>query len=114
MDVTGVITKILPIEQGVSKASGKEWQKLSFILETDEQYNNVYCFEVFGAEKVEDFTQRYNVGNTVKVEFNVNTNEWNGKYFTSLSMWLMEPVGQQSAPPNDAPPAGKEQDNLPF
>ena len=44
MKVTGKITKVLDTQKGTS-AAGKDWQKLSFILETTEDYNNLYCFE---------------------------------------------------------------------
>lgn len=86
MEITGKITKVLDIQKGTSK-EGKEWQKLTFILETTEQYNNVYAFEVFGLEKVENFNKYNSIGQDVKVDFNVSTNEWKGKYFTSLQAW---------------------------
>ena len=86
MEVTGKITKVLDTQKGTSK-EGKEWQKITFILETTEQYNNVYAFEVFGGEKVENFTKYNKVGSDVKVDFNVSTNEWKDKYFTSLQAW---------------------------
>ena len=86
MKVTGKITKVLPTQSGTSKA-GKEWQKLSFLLETDETYNNLYCFDVFGDEKVENFLKYNKVGQSVDVDFNVKTNEWKDKYFTSLDAW---------------------------
>ena len=86
MEVTGKITKVLDVQKGTSK-EGKEWQKLIFTLETTEQYNNLYAFEVFGSEKVETFNKFNKVGDDVKVDFNVSTNEWQGKYFTSLQAW---------------------------
>ena len=86
MKVTGTITKVLPTLEGVSKA-GKEWKKLSFVLETKEEYNNLYCFDVFGDEKVDNFTKFNKVGQEVDVEFNIKTNEWKDKYFTSLDAW---------------------------
>lgn len=86
MKVTGVITNILPTEEGVSKA-GKEWKKLTFTLETSEDYNNLYAFEVFGAEKVDNFIKFNKVAQSVDVDFNVSCNEWKGKYFTSLQAW---------------------------
>ena len=61
MKVTGKITKVLDTQKGTS-ASGKDWQKLSFILETTEDYNNLYCFDVFGDEKVEQFLKFNKVG----------------------------------------------------
>ncbi len=46
MKVTGKITTIKTKEQGTSK-NGKAWSKVQFLLETDETYNNLYCFELF-------------------------------------------------------------------
>jgi hypothetical protein len=115
MEVTGKITKVLDTQKGTSK-EGKEWQKLTFILETTEQYNNVYAFEVFGGEKVENFTKYNKVGSEVKVDFNVSTNEWKGKYFTSLQAWkifkaegIPAPAFEPVADLNTA-----EQSDLPF
>ena len=86
LEVTGVIEKILPLETGTTK-DGKEWKKQNFLLKTDEQYNNLYCFEIFGEEKVDNFLKYNKVGQSVKVDFNVGCNEWNGKYFTKLNAW---------------------------
>jgi hypothetical protein len=86
MKVTGKIEKILDTATGTSKA-GKEWKKTSFLLKTDEEYNNLYCFDVFGGEKVDNFLQWNAKGDIVEVDFNVRTNEWKDKYFTSLEAW---------------------------
>ena len=80
------ITKVLEVQKGTSQA-GKEWQKLTFVGETNEQYNNIYAFELFGEEKVENFNKFNKVGDVVNADFNVSCNEWKGKYFTSLSAW---------------------------
>ena len=86
MEVTGTITKVLGVESGVSKAD-KAWKKVAFTLETTEEYNNLYAFEVFGEEKVDNFLKFNKVDQNVKVDFNVSCNEWKGKYFTSLQAW---------------------------
>ena len=36
---------------------------------------------------MEQFTKFNRVGQDVDVDFNVKTNEWKGKYFTSLGAW---------------------------
>lgn len=110
MKVTGVITKIQPVEEGVSKA-GKEWKKLTFVIQTSEEYNNIYAFEVFGGEKVDNFTKFNKVGQSVDVDFNVSCNEWKGKYFTSLQAWKIfkaeeAPIGSGATQPAE--------DDLPF
>ena len=87
MKIEGLkITKVLEVQKGTSKA-GKEWQKLTFVGETQEEYNNVYAFELFGEEKVSNFQKFNKVGDVVDVDFNVSCNEWKDKYFTSLSAW---------------------------
>lgn len=86
MKVTGVITKVLDLQTGTTK-DGSEWKKQGFLVQTNEQYNNLYCFELFGAEKVDNFLKYNKVNDSVDVEFNVQTNEWQGKYYTSLQSW---------------------------
>ena len=120
--VTGKITKFLDVQSGTSKA-GKEWQKQEFIVETDSEYNNLYCFDVFGAEKVENLTKFQKVGDTVTVKFNVSTNEWKDRYFTSLGAWRIEKATADTPDPIDAnvdfetvgdTPEPAPQDDLPF
>lgn len=121
MEVTGTITKVLPVETGQKKDGAGEWQKLQFVLDNNEQWNNIFCFEVFGNEKVENFNKYNKVGSQVKVDFNVKTNEYNGKYYTSLQAWK---VFKADASVTQEPPAeyaktgpvniGNESDNLPF
>tara|TARA_B110000902_G_scaffold238475_1_gene286368 strand:- start:8419 stop:8736 length:318 start_codon:yes stop_codon:yes gene_type:complete len=87
MEVSGKITKILDKVTGHKKDASGTWEKQNFVLETDEKYNNIYCFEIFGAEKVFNFNQENAIGSLVTVQFNVKTNEYQGKYYTSLQAW---------------------------
>ncbi len=86
LSVIGRITKVLPPQSGTSK-SGNAWTKQLFLVDNGETYNNLFCFELFKEEKVQQFNQYNNVGDSVKVDFNVNCNEYNGKYYTSLQAW---------------------------
>ena len=95
MQVSGTITKILDIQKGQTK-DGNEWQKQSYILDSKAEYNNIYCFEVFGEEKVQNLTKYNKVGDEVEVEFNVNTNEYQGKYYTTLSSWKITKTAKNS------------------
>ncbi len=110
MKVTGKITNGLDTQKGTS-AAGKNWQKLSFILETTEDYNNLYCFDVFGDEKVEQFLKYNKVGQDVEVSFNVQTNEYKGKYYTSLQSWK---IFKAEAGETALEVAQEEADDLPF
>ena len=67
-----------------------------------------------GDEKVENLTKYQKVGDTVKVNFNVSTNEWQGKYFTSLQAWRIEKA--ESVPAQESAPieSGVDEETLPF
>lgn len=107
------ITSISEVQSGTSKA-GKDWQKLTFVGNTSEEYNNLYAFELFGTEKVENFTKYNKVGDTVDVDFNVSTREWEGKYFTSLSAWKIFKSEAGTPTPQAAPVEDKTIGDLPF
>ena len=83
---TGKIIDILPTESGTSKA-GKEWKKLTFAIDTNEEYNNIIAFELFGEEKVENFLKYNKLGQVVDVEFNISSNKWKDRYFTTAGAW---------------------------
>lgn len=108
MKVEGLkITKILAKEEGTSKA-GKEWTKVTFAGETDEEYNNLYAFDVFqgeGKDQVDKFLEYNKEGAVVNVEFNVQCREWQGKYFTSLSAW---DIRKSDGVNEDAPSASSD------
>ena len=112
MEVQGKITEFLEVQKGTSKA-GKEWQKQCFIVETNEEWNNVFCFEMFGSgehlNKIENLTKFNKVGDVVKVEFNVSTNKWKDKYFTSLQAWRIDKVVE-----GEGEKGAKDGDDLPW
>jgi len=110
LKVVGKLDKLLEKQSGTSNA-GKEWVKQSFLVKSDEQYNNLYCFEVFGKDKVDNLAS-ISVGSTVEVSFNVGTNEWKGKYYTSLSAWR---ISSESSPSQiEEPTFVESEDDLPF
>ena len=106
--VKGLITGIQDIQE--FDAGSK---KVTFQIDTQDQYNNIYSFELFkGAEHavhVDNFVKYNKVNDNVSVEFNVKTNEWQGKFYTSLSVWKVEKLDQtQNAQNEDVT------DDLPF
>ena len=92
LELSGTIKSISEVEQGTSKA-GKDWKKQTFVISNNEGYNDseqIFAFEVLGEEAVSNLTKYNKVGDVVKVSFNIRTNEWKGKYFTSLNSWRIE------------------------
>ena len=122
---TGKITEILEVESGISKKTEKPWKKLTFAIDTNEAFNNIVAFEVFGEDKVDNFLKYNKVGQTVEVDFNISSNKWKDKYFTSASAWKITKANEANDALTEAArvidthfePAGdltKAEDDLPF
>lgn len=113
LQITGVIKELLPDQTGTKKDGSGQWIKQCFLVQSDAQYNNLYCFEVFGEEKVNNLNQYNKIGDTVTVEFNVNTNEHNGNYYTTLSAWKITKQIKESGTFEHNEPQPLGQDNEP-
>jgi hypothetical protein len=111
LEIKGTLTKIGETVTGTGK-DGTPWKKLTYLVETDQTYNNLYAFEVFSQEKVEQFKKYNVVGNKVSVKFNVSTNEWKGKYFTTLQSWRCTKDDSQVAAKETV--QAEAEDDLPF
>jgi hypothetical protein len=90
MEVTGKIIQVLPEQGGVSKTSGKEWKLQSYVLETQEQYPKKVCFELFGEDRISQ--NPCAIDDMVKVSFDIESREYNGRWFTSIRAWRIEKV----------------------
>ena len=112
------VIEIKEVQKGTSKATGKEWQNLTFICKNKEEWNNTFAFEIFGEEKITNFLKFTKVGFVIDVDFNISCNEWKGKYFTALSYWKsfkaegIETPAQSQA--SVMPEPTESVDDLPF
>lgn len=124
MDVSGKIIAILPAQGGISK-SGSEWKKQEYVLETREQYPKKICFQLFGSDRIEQAAIRE--GEELTVFFDIDSREYQGRWFTNINAWKVErrsnadaPAANQAPPafaPDPLPPAypsSGEKDDLPF
>jgi hypothetical protein len=84
MEVQGVLKQILPLESGESK-SGKAWQKQTIVVETQETYPKLIAIEV--SEKAISRLQDYSIGQIITCSINIESREYNGRYFTSVKAW---------------------------
>lgn len=89
---------------------------IDYQVETNEQYNNLYSFEMYkGAEHVQhidNFIKYNKVGDNVRVEWNVRTSEYNGRFFSSLTPWRVDKLDQ--AQPVQDSIVTDDTDDLPF
>ena len=128
MDVvmSGVITQILPAQQGVSQRTGQPWVSQEFVLCHEQgQYPRYVCFRVFGQDKIQQMNIQPN--EQLTVHLNIDSRQGQKGFFNSIDCWKVErqyaqqPVQQpQYAPQPQAPfppqqPAQQPQSQqLPF
>lgn len=116
MDVKGRVVELLQVQNGTSKA-GKDWSKQEFVIETEEQYPKKICFTLFG-DKV-SLLNGISAGDEVEVFFNVESREFNGRWYHNINAWRINPVqpGGDSGPdftPGDIPPPPASNDEPPV
>ncbi len=87
LDITGKILQIMPTTTGTSKA-GKDWVKQEFVIETQETYPKKVCISVMG-DKTQEL-KKYVPGNEIKVSLNLESREYNGKWYTNVNAWRIE------------------------
>lgn len=99
LNISGIVLNILPRQTGTSKA-GNQWQKQDFILETGGQYPRKVCICLFG-DNVEKFPLQ--VGQSVTASVDIESREFNGRWYTDVRAWNVVYNGQQQGAPAPAP-----------
>ncbi|MBO7609097.1 MAG: DUF3127 domain-containing protein [Muribaculaceae bacterium] len=111
MEINGKIIQKLPRQSGTSKA-GNAWSKQTYILETiNETYPKKVAFDFFGEDRINQFDAICEIGNLVTVSYDIESREFNGRWYTDIRGWKAVPYeaqavpAQQSAPQPAAPAA---------
>ena len=110
MEIVGKVEQILPLASGTGKNG--EWKKQDFILTTPGQYPKKICITLWG-DKIDE--ARITVGEEIKAMIDVESREYNGKWYTDVKAWKIE-KGAAAQENNqafvDAP--AHDEDDLPF
>lgn len=124
MEIIGKIIYDLPEQTGTSK-SGNQWRKKEYVLETEDTYPRKIHFDFFG-ERADQY--KLTVGQRIKLSFDIESREYNGRWFTSIRGWRAEDADAPAAAPAPAatgaaapapaaapvPPVVNATDDLPF
>lgn len=100
LEINGKLIQKLELQSGMSK-SGSNWQKQEFIIETDEQYPKKICANLWG-DKI-DMLSSINIGDDVVLSFNLESREYNGKWYTDVKAWKLEKQSVNQAPTQSSP-----------
>jgi hypothetical protein len=116
MEISGKLHAIFEAKQITER-----FRKREFVVELSDnsRYPQLVIFQLTGdrCEHLDGFS----VGDEVRVEFSLRGREWQSpqgdvKYFNSLDVWTIDPLGsgrgEEEPPPPDAPPP--DMDDIPF
>lgn len=87
MDIEGKIIMDLPMQTGTSKA-GNPWKKKEWVLETFGQYPRKVKFHIFG-DRADTLT--FEVGRDYVVSVDIESREFNGKWYTDVNAYAAHP-----------------------
>lgn len=82
MNIIGKITKLLPLQTGISKNG--QWRKQDIIVETSGQYPKKVCVSIWG-DKIND--KQLSIGNDLDISFELESRDFNGKWYTDVKAW---------------------------
>lgn len=103
MEIIGKIIDALPVQEGVAKSTGKPWKKRLYILETQETYPRKVAITVFGVDRVNQYESMLTPGVNVTASVDVESREFNGRWYTDVTAWKFEIQGQGQAAPAGYP-----------
>ena len=115
MEFEGVVYKILPATQGTS-ARG-EWKKQEVIFELPNEFSRKVCVIFFNKESD---VARLKEGATYVVSVNIESREYNGRWYTEVRGWQLTKAAPAEAPMpsfEEAPMPSFEEapiDDMPF
>lgn len=101
MEIEGKIINDLGERSGTSRA-GNPWKTHEYVLETHENYPRKVAFDFFG-DKADQYP--LHVGDEIRLSFDIESREYNGRWFTSIRGWKSEPAATAAPAPAAAPAA---------
>jgi hypothetical protein len=113
MELSGKIFRVLALQQGEGKNGA--WKKQEYVIEIPGQVVRKVCFSLWG-DKVDQF--RLKEGDEATVSFDLESREFNGRWYTDVKAWKITSKQTtsnsiediQSEPMMEIPSA----DDLPF
>jgi hypothetical protein len=114
MQLTAKLVQLLPLQTGTGKNG--QWKKQDIIVETEATYPKKICVSIWG-DKID--ASQLQAGNMLKIDFDVESREFNGRWYTDVKAWKIETAGNstvntEKATGNLGPENTSNDDDLPF
>ena len=88
------------MQSGISK-TGNSWQKQEFVIETLEQFPRKICANMWGERTA--VLETLNIDDKVVMSFDLESREFNGKWYTDVKAFKLEPITTNPQAPQSAP-----------
>jgi len=85
MQLKGKLLKLLPLQTGEGKSG--TWKKQEFIIETEGNFPKKVCLSLWG-DKINMLQGKE--GGMVVVDFDIESREYNGRWFTEARAWKVD------------------------
>ena len=109
MEFEGTVFRIMPPTSGQSARGAWQRQEVIFDMKSQSQYPRKVCITFFN--KPEEVA-RLVVGAEYTVSIDIESREYNGKWYTDVRAWRVQPKQEESTPAvppmPDMPPFGDE------
>lgn len=124
LEVSGKVFRILNEQKGTS-AGGKDWVKQDFVIETEDQYPKKIAITAMG-DKIVPSVKGLKLGQLVTVHINIESREYQDKWFSNVNAWRIDKLDGNSTPTNNSAPSttstktskttisSNDDDDLPF
>jgi hypothetical protein len=124
LEVSGKVFRILNEQKGTS-AGGKDWIKQDFVIETEDQYPKKIAITAMG-DKIVPSVKGLKLGQLVTVHINIESREYQDKWFSNVNAWRIDKLDGNSTPTNESAPSttstktskttisSNDDDDLPF
>jgi len=114
MQITAKLSQLLPLQTGTGKNG--PWKKQDIIVETEATYPKKICISIWG-DKID--ASQLQPGNNLKIDFDVESREFNGRWYTDVKAWKIEIAGGNPAVTTEKAtgntgPENTGDDDLPF
>lgn len=101
MEIEGKVISILPRQEGVGR-NGEPWAVQPFVIETLENYPRKVCIDLFGENKITNNPVALDM--KVKVSYDLESREFNGRWYTSVRAWKVETETDTAQAPGSPQP----------
>lgn len=92
IEVSGKVNMLGQMQSGEGKNG--TWIRQDLIIETDDQFPKKICLSCWGDKAAE--AKAFMVGEKIKASVNLESREFNGRWYTDVRVWKFEKSGMSS------------------